>query len=145
MKLRFDPDALTRELVASRETATCTPALGAMFLDAVAVMAKGPQYRGYAFHADLVGNALLALVPAPRSFREGRGDPNGWLAHIIRQSFGKTIVRENDHVAKTLRMAVDQGAEISPIQMDWLRAHEARKAAKRKSKRTVSTRVDRAA
>lgn len=125
MRLRFDRDELTRQLELSREC--CTPELGAMLLDAVETMASGPQYRGYSFRGDLTGDALLALVVAPRSFRADRcGDPNGWLALVIRRSFGKTITREKKALAYRLRLAVDAGAQIAPAQLDWLREHEAR-------------------
>ena len=125
MKLRFDRGELTRQLELSR--ADCTPELGAMFLDAVEWMVRGPQYRGYGFRDELTGDALLALVVAPRSFRADRcADPNGWLALVIRRSFGKTIKREKADYARRLRLAVDAGAQIAPSQLDWLREHEAR-------------------
>lgn len=133
MKLRFDPAELTRQIVLSRET--CTPELGAMLLDAVRTMAKGRQWRGYAFRSDLEGDALLALQTAPRSFKPERcRDPNGWLALCITRSFGKTVKREKQLYATCLRLALGSSAEIAPMQLDWLRQHEARK--------TQSTRVD---
>ena len=126
MKLRFDPADLSEQLALSRDTGTCTPALGALFLDAVDTMARGPQYRGYHFCADMRGDALVALLGAPRSFRADKcRDPNGWVATIIRRSFGKTIQREKGLWARMLRLAVDAGAEIDPMQLAWLRDWEA--------------------
>lgn len=136
MKLLFDPDELSLELAHSRKT--CTAKLGAIYLDAAETMARGAQFRGYPFVDDLVGDALVALLSAARSFDPSRcRDPNAFLATIIRRSFGKTIGREKNAWAKTLRLAVDNGGEVSPLQLDWLRDYEARKRAK-------STRVDRA-
>lgn len=124
MRLRFDPHFLSEQLDLSREA--CTPELGALYIDAVTTMSRGPQFRGYPFKGDLRGDALLALQRAARSFNRDRcKDPNGWLATIIRNSFKRTIKREKALYATTLRLAVDAGAEIGPTQLEWLRAHEA--------------------
>lgn len=122
MKLRFDPEILTRELLLSRQK--CTPTLGGIYLDAVEIMSRGAQFRGYAFRAEMEGNALVALLGAARTFRPG-GDPNGYIAQIIRRSFIGTIKREKARYANLLRLAADAGADISAAQLDWLRGYEA--------------------
>lgn len=124
MRLLFDPDALRRELALSRGGST-TATLGAMYLDAVTTLSHGAQYRGYPFVDDMRGAALVALMGAAKNFR-GAGDPNPYLATIIRNAFHETIRKEKRHLAKVLKLAADAGADLSDGQQRWLRDYDRR-------------------
>ena len=124
MKLCFDPADLSNELSLSQEDGQCTRRLGAIFISAARTMARGPQYRDYAYRQELEGTAIVDLVSAVSSWRPGR-DPNPWIATICRRAFWRVIKREKKALATSLRLAADVGGELTPAQIAWLAEQEA--------------------